>query len=406
MGWDTGAASLPASHLFLTAAFGRCQKTVAVPRWASLLGAVTLVLGAVWSLGCTVYVVGHDGLLAAAMRRERDMQYDYEDRITALQRQLDRSVSQQVQLERTVGTRLESLTAQQDDLRRKAGTVASLAEAVQRLAPPGLAFSKPVPVAGGNPAPTASDHDARREALPSERLADRLADLTRSLTVAEASQQETLGRLQIAAADQASRYRDAFGEAGLSLSRFAAADGDALGGPFVPLDAKAVASPFERAALTLRATLDEAATLKTAAGHVPFDKPLPGAPEVTSPFGARTDPFLGRPALHTGIDLRDGTGTDVAATAPGRVISAGPVSGYGLMVEIDHGAGLTTRYAHLSMAAVGAGQQVARGETIGQVGATGRATGPHLHYETRIDGEPVDPMRFLQAGQRLARGSP
>ena len=76
------------------------------------------------------------------------------------------------------------------------------------------------------------------------------------------------------------------------------------------------------------------------------------------------------------------------------------------MVEIDHGAGLTTRYAHLSALSVDVGQSVAAGAIVGRVGATGRATGPHLHYETRIDGEPVDPLRFLEAGERLAAASP
>ena len=83
---------------------------------------------------------------------------------------------------------------------------------------------------------------------------------------------------------------------------------------------------------------------------------------------------------------------------------AGSASGYGTMVEVDHGAGLTTRYAHLSAVTVAVGESVEAGATVGRVGATGRATGPHLHYETRIDGEPVDPMRFLQAGHRLAQG--
>ncbi len=72
------------------------------------------------------------------------------------------------------------------------------------------------------------------------------------------------------------------------------------------------------------------------------------------------------------------------------------------MVEIDHGNGLTSRYAHLSSIAVAAGEQVIKGATVGRVGSTGRSTGPHLHYETRIDGEPMDPTRFLRAGQRLA----
>ena len=171
--------------------------------------------------------------------------------------------------------------------------------------------------------------------------------------------------------------------------------------PFVPLDATSVRSPFERATLALRSALDGAGLLKTAIDHVPLAKPLDGTPEVTSPFGVRTDPFLGRPALHTGIDLREGMGSAVLATAPGRVVSAGPVPGYGLMVEIDHGAGLTTRYAHLSEIEASVGHTVEKGDTIGRVGATGRATGPHLHYETRIDGEPVDPMRFLLAGHHL-----
>ena len=133
--------------------------------------------------------------------------------------------------------------------------------------------------------------------------------------------------------------------------------------------------------------------------------PLSGHPDITSPFGARLDPFLGRPALHTGVDLREGYGSDIRATGAGRVVFAGVAGGYGNMVEVDHGNGLTTRYGHMGETSVVEGQAVARGTVLGHVGATGRATGPHLHYEVRIDGEPVDPIRFMDAGERSGLAS-
>ena len=114
--------------------------------------------------------------------------------------------------------------------------------------------------------------------------------------------------------------------------------------------------------------------------------------------------FLGRPAMHTGLDFRASTGDPVRATANGKVVNAGWSGGYGRMVEIDHGNGLSTRYGHLSAINVKIGQQVTIGQVIGEVGSTGRSTGPHLHYETRIDGDAVDPQKFLRAGVRLSQG--
>jgi murein DD-endopeptidase MepM/ murein hydrolase activator NlpD len=93
----------------------------------------------------------------------------------------------------------------------------------------------------------------------------------------------------------------------------------------------------------------------------------------------------------------------VKATAAGRVVSAGWSGGYGNMIEIDHGGGLTTRFGHLSAIEVETGREVRIGAVIGRVGSTGRSTGPHIHYETRVNGEAVDPLRFLNAGRILAR---
>ena len=112
-------------------------------------------------------------------------------------------------------------------------------------------------------------------------------------------------------------------------------------------------------------------------------------------FGERTDPFSGEGAMHTGVDISAPTGTPVRTTADGIVTFAAWSSGYGQLVIVDHGGGFETYYAHLSRFAVVEGQEVRRGEQIGAVGSTGRVTAPHLHYEVRIGGAPVNPHPYL-----------
>lgn len=125
-----------------------------------------------------------------------------------------------------------------------------------------------------------------------------------------------------------------------------------------------------------------------------------GAPvekvRVTSNYGTRTDPFTGEQKKHRGIDFAGKIGTELMAPAPGRVISAGERVGYGTTVEIDHGLGFTTLYAHLSQINVARGDWVRPGTVIGLAGSTGRSTGPHLHYEIRYKGVPFDPTKFVK----------
>ncbi len=237
-------------------------------------------------------------------------------------------------------------------------------------------------------------------------LMQRLDHLAARQDQVDHTQLSILNNLQEPAHRIATRLRAAFNAAGLASDQLALPAGGekpaAAGGPFVPWP---TASPdsraFVRAATEAQSAIAGAENLRLIATHVPFASPLTGPIEVTSPFGPRIDPFLGRPALHTGIDLREDYGAPVRATAAGIVAFAGSDGGYGNMVEIDHGNGLRTRYAHLSSVSVRQGQKVEIGSVLGHIGETGRATGPHLHYETRIDGEPVDPVRFLRAGARL-----
>ena len=124
---------------------------------------------------------------------------------------------------------------------------------------------------------------------------------------------------------------------------------------------------------------------------------------ISSPFGYRKDPFNGQAALHEGIDLQAPRHTPVMATAPGRVVFAGKHSSYGLLVEIDHGNDIHTRYAHLDRIAVAVGDKVAFRQVIGLLGSTGRASGPHLHYEVLVDGRPHDPLNFLKAASNVRK---
>ena len=129
-------------------------------------------------------------------------------------------------------------------------------------------------------------------------------------------------------------------------------------------------------------------------GHGVLSVPIPGAP-ITSGFGPRVHPIYGDVRMHTGIDFGATSGTPIHAAADGVVVSAGPLGGYGNATVIDHGNGLATLYGHQSGIVVSPGQSVARGQVIGYVGCSGLCTGPHLHFEVRVRGTPVDPMQYL-----------
>ena len=178
----------------------------------------------------------------------------------------------------------------------------------------------------------------------------------------------------------------------------------ATGGPFVPLKLPGEASEFERALTRVNVARTQAEQLSRALDRVPVRKPVAGEIDLSSTFGVRVDPFLHVAAMHTGLDFRGEVGDPIHATAAGTVSAAGWSGGYGKMVEIDHGHGLSTRYGHLSQIDVDIGDKIRVGQIVGRMGSTGRSTGPHLHYETRIDGEAVDPQRFLNAGARLDGG--
>jgi murein DD-endopeptidase MepM/ murein hydrolase activator NlpD len=170
-----------------------------------------------------------------------------------------------------------------------------------------------------------------------------------------------------------------------------------VGGPLMPVGAD---DPFEAEVEELDDALTKLDGVRRAAVRLPIANPAPGQ-SVTSGFGVRRDPLIGRPAFHAGIDFRASVGVPVRASGAGTVIKAGWNGGYGRMVEIDHGNGLTTRYAHMSRLKVAEGDTVAAGAVIGHAGSSGRSTGPHLHYEVRRNGKATNPVRFISAGKAI-----
>jgi murein DD-endopeptidase MepM/ murein hydrolase activator NlpD len=160
-------------------------------------------------------------------------------------------------------------------------------------------------------------------------------------------------------------------------------------------------------------------SVEVVAGYMPYllDAPPAAAPDLTmlgaspvpgvesSGYGWRDDPFHGRRKFHSGTDYRADRGTPVFAAGSGRVVFAGRQHGYGKAILIDHGNGLLTRYGHLHRIEVEEGAEVAAATKIGQVGSTGRATGPHLHFEVRLEGRPVDPVFAMRLG-RFQRTAP
>ena len=178
---------------------------------------------------------------------------------------------------------------------------------------------------------------------------------------------------------------------------------DARGGPLLRLATSAdgkVDPRFQRLGMSL-------------ARMSAFERGLAGVPQVlpasldfiSSGFGYRSDPFTGGAAFHAGLDFRGPIGAPIYAAAKGRVIFAGVKQGYGNCIEIDHGNGLTTRYAHMSAFRARVGQEVAPGNVIGAIGSTGRSTGPHLHFEVRVHDQPVNPRPFLEAAQNVLQDS-
>ncbi len=205
-------------------------------------------------------------------------------------------------------------------------------------------------------------------------------------------------RVATAAANRLRNAQSLLARLGLDPGRFAGTTAPSgVGGPYVPAGASGL--PDSRDAELVR-TWQRAEAIEDVMASLPAYIPA-RTYRLTSGFGHRADPFHGRAARHAGLDLAGAHGEPILAAAAGRVVRAERFGAYGLTVDIDHGRGILTRYAHLSSIRVRTGERVMMGQQIGGMGSTGRSTGTHLHYEVRIDGQPVDPMPFIESSRYL-----
>jgi murein DD-endopeptidase MepM/ murein hydrolase activator NlpD len=219
-------------------------------------------------------------------------------------------------------------------------------------------------------------------------------------------QERMIARAESFARSRAERLRLALQLAGLNPAVYvgSASTTSGLGGPLIeakdPRALAAVLNVDEDFAARIQAAATDLSAMRTLADvarRVPLARPAWQVNQ-TSGFGVRFDPFDGHPAMHTGLDFAGPFLTPIHATAPGTVSFTGVRTGYGNTIEIDHGGGFKTRYAHLQSISVQVGERVAVGERIGAMGSTGRSTGVHLHYEVWLNGRPQNPVRFVKAG--------
>ncbi len=389
----------------------------------------TVVLLGLWSAATATYFAFRDDVLTRLIARQAEMQYAYEDRIAELRAKVDRTTSRQLLDQEQFDQKLDQIMKRQTALESRATALGAMPDVTGSIrptpqrggsdaAPSNQATPKPSPISDTVIFVAPPDREARLEsrtpilASPQpnqfakiQGFDNVLVRLQTSLDQVERRQIAALSAVEDGMESRVRRMRGVVSDLGLNLAHLeSAVPRSAMGGPFVPVKLAANAGPFDKQLYRINVTRAEVDRLSRTLALVPYRKPVVGEVEFTSGFGVRSDPFLGRPAMHTGLDFRAATGDPVRVTAYGKVVSAGWSGGYGRMVEVDHGNGLATRYGHLSEINVKVGEIVKIGQVIGEVGSTGRSTGPHLHYETRIDGEAVDPQKFLRAGVRLSAG--
>lgn len=367
------AGHRPHSHhrFLLTFAYRTHARTLAIPRFAAIVVFLLIPVAAVIYLAATCYLIFHDDVLAGLMQHQADMQYAYEDRIAALKRDVENADQQAATAAADFTERLRDFSRRQDQVESRTALLATFAAEAKQMNLPAEADAPaeihPTPTASipsastaaaagvgapdpapldGKPHPAGFDlrlqdgsHPATlpfstSDAAPADdNVAQSPNSLARDLADryqrTEATDLALLTTLERPADQLRRRVDDTLAAIGLSASRFHVGThapygntADGVGGPFVPLPILSDGSAFAGAAAHLQNALATAEDLKAVLPHIPLKAPLPGELEVTSPFGPRIDPFFGRPALHTGVDLHGTYGDSVYATAPGHVTFA------------------------------------------------------------------------------------
>ena len=397
-----------------------------VGRFGRIMVLLVALAGSVWA-GIATWLLYREKAVVAALQQEQQvLQASYDERMRALTRRLVSSIATQrapgsAPREGGADDQLADLIARQIELEARQNLLGTLTgQAVAPVLPNSGAQAPGGP--GGhaaadpfqgnileriNPAVVAPQKRLAAAALRAEEampLSERVTLLQQSLDRIDLAQGQQVSALGLRLAGRVQEVRAALADLGLDVGKVRLPPArQAMGGPLIPLSVTMRAGSFEHRVLQLGEAQANFGRWRELAQIVPLRRPLEGDDSTTSNFGMRTDPFTGAAAMHSGMDFRGETGTPIRATGAGKVLRAEVAGGYGNLVELDHGNGLTTRYAHLSAFDVKPDQIVPPGAIIGRLGSTGRSTGPHLHYETRLAGEATNPLKFIETGARLSQ---
>nr|WP_246733035.1 M23 family metallopeptidase [Methylobacterium sp. BTF04] len=343
---------------------------------------VALGLCAIWAIAATILAV-RDAREIGRLNDEAELRrLLHEERVRALTRRLVGVASHQMLEQEGLADRLADIVTRQVELEAREAALAAAAE---------RAALSPEPIGKMRQGDLAREAPTAIARLP---LREQFARIEASLDRVETGQGRTVATLAAGAVTSTERMRAALAELRLPIA-------PAVVPPRSPATGTVPQDAFTARLAAAETAFAEAGRWRSLAESVPLRSPIEGDAGLSSNFGLRKDPFTGAQRMHAGMDFRSGVGTPVRSAAEGRVVSVGQSGGYGNLVEVDHGHGLITRYGHLSAIQVVLDQAVTAGTIVGLVGSTGRSTGPHLHYETRLSGNALDPARFLAVGQVL-----
>lgn len=377
-----------------------------------LLGGTAILVG--WAI-VSGTLLAYDRIGGGVKSQSEQAQVTYELRLEALAKERDARAAEAqeaqlrfaVALDQVAKYQADLLTAQQEKHELEAGLDAmqqKLGSAMAALPQEGQAG-----VQEKDLALTALNDQLRATAEARDAAADAARLAKAEAAAAKAQQEQLLARndelfTQIEDAVTASvvPFEDMFDKIGLDADELLASIDEGYagqGGPLTPAtvstSGNAAISETEARAGEIIVSLDQVNRYRIASDKLPLSMPVQSAFRYTSGFGAR----WGR--AHQGVDLAGPVGTPIMATGEGVVTFAGRMNGYGNLIKIEHALGTETRYGHLSKIRVKVGQKVSRGSLIGDMGNTGRSTGPHLHYEVRVNGKAVNPMSFIKAAQNV-----
>ncbi len=403
-------------------------RTFAIRPWVFGTIVAVFMMFTVGYVAATGYLVYRDDIVGATFSRQANMQRAYEERIALLRSELDRVTSRHIVETQTIESQVTTLVQRQQLIDRRQGVLARLVAKARsegmrvadtaspvplpRPGQPGdafvrvpasnaasgkaFAYAPTAPLAAENITKSVIKEGPLKAPMDKETMRPLLDEIRSSIDATEDAQTSALDVLYWAAQAESKRLAGILGRFGLQIPEGAGAVEAGTGGPFAPIGNLVF---VEKTDSTGKA-LEKIRLIRESATGLPLEKPLQEG-GLSSNFGYRLDPFLRKPAMHSGVDFSASFGTPVEATADGVVVHAGFKGSYGRMVEIRHGQGFTTRYAHLSAIRVQEGDPVTAGTIVGHVGSSGRSTGPHLHYETRRGGKALDPTIFLGGAQKF-----